>query len=104
MQSTRVLHFYANQTEIAKKHCVNKDKPALNCHGKCHLNKQLNAVKPDPESSNQNQISTSILVFQFFEEIENIKLPDQDFLQNCTYLYSDLYSLGHPHSIFHPPC
>lgn len=40
-QTCTVLHFYANQKEIAEKFCENKDKPEMNCHGKCHLNKEL---------------------------------------------------------------
>ena len=40
-QSLVVVHFYANQAEIEKNFCINKDKPELNCHGQCHLNKVL---------------------------------------------------------------
>lgn len=33
--------FYSNQETIATKHCINKNKPALKCNGKCFLSKKL---------------------------------------------------------------
>lgn len=37
-----------NQTEIIMEFCVNKNKPELQCNGKCHLAKQLDfESKPD---------------------------------------------------------
>jgi hypothetical protein len=41
-----------NQTEIIQKFCVNKDKPKMNCKGKCHLAKQLQKIEePEQEKS-----------------------------------------------------
>ena len=36
-----LTYFKLNQSEIIRKFCVNKDKPALHCNGKCHLMKEL---------------------------------------------------------------
>lgn len=36
-----VLHYQARKAEITQLFCVNKDKPRLQCNGKCHLRKQL---------------------------------------------------------------
>jgi hypothetical protein len=36
-----VADFLLNEDYIAKVLCVNKDKPAMKCNGKCHLAKQL---------------------------------------------------------------
>ena len=33
--------FKLNQDFIANELCINKEKPELNCHGKCHLNNEL---------------------------------------------------------------
>ncbi|MCB9198302.1 MAG: hypothetical protein H6600_07575 [Flavobacteriales bacterium] len=38
------VHFKANQTDIAKEYCINKDKPELQCNGHCHLQKELSEV------------------------------------------------------------
>lgn len=35
------VQFYWNQPELAEKYCVNKDRPELQCDGKCYLKKTL---------------------------------------------------------------
>lgn len=36
-----LVGFKLNQTEIERLYCVNKAQPKKQCHGKCHLTKQL---------------------------------------------------------------
>jgi hypothetical protein len=36
-----IIEYYANYDYIANVLCENKDKPYLDCNGKCYLNKQL---------------------------------------------------------------
>ena len=38
------MEYYANYEYIAAVLCENKDKPYLECNGKCYLQKQLNKV------------------------------------------------------------
>jgi hypothetical protein len=40
-QALIIVHFKLNQKEIEKEFCINKDKPEMQCHGKCHLKKEL---------------------------------------------------------------
>ncbi|WP_338839102.1 hypothetical protein [Flavobacterium ginsenosidimutans] len=40
-QALIVVHFKLNQNAIEKEFCENKAKPELQCHGKCHLKKEL---------------------------------------------------------------
>ncbi|SFD48754.1 hypothetical protein [Flavobacterium phragmitis] len=40
-QALIIVHFKLNQKSIEKEFCVNKTKPELQCHGKCHLKKEL---------------------------------------------------------------
>ncbi|MGP1500257.1 hypothetical protein [Bergeyella cardium] len=42
-----VIHFKLNQDYIEKEYCVNKSKPSLNCHGQCHLKKELSNTADD---------------------------------------------------------
>jgi hypothetical protein len=52
MSPLRVItSFYINQKEVILSFCENKDKPKLNCEGKCHLKKILIEKHP-PESEN----------------------------------------------------
>lgn len=41
------IDFKLNQESIAEAHCINKDKPEMNCDGKCYLKKQLEKTKKD---------------------------------------------------------
>lgn len=42
-----IIEYYANYNYIATVLCENKDKPYLECNGKCYLEKQLNEVNHD---------------------------------------------------------
>ena len=43
-----VIEFYLNQDFIAEFLCINKDKPKLQCNGKCQLSKMIEAnTEPD---------------------------------------------------------
>lgn len=39
-----IIEYYANYDYIANVLCENRDKPYLECNGKCYLQKQLNEV------------------------------------------------------------
>jgi hypothetical protein len=68
-QTFTVVHFYINQDEIIEAHCVNKDKPDLNCKGQCHLKQQLETTTSleQEESKTTRSSKTSILLFVFAE-------------------------------------
>ena len=58
-QALIIVHFKLNQKNIEKEFCVNKAKPELQCHGKCHLKKELE--KSDNNSDLElNSISKNI--------------------------------------------
>lgn len=40
-KSFTLFNFYLNQEAITAKFCVNKNKPKMNCNGKCYLAKQI---------------------------------------------------------------
>lgn len=40
-QALIIVHFKLNQKNIEQEFCVNKAQPELQCHGKCHLKKEL---------------------------------------------------------------
>ena len=68
-KSLITLNYFINQTEIAELFCINKDKPKLECNGKCHLATQMEKVETEedelPFNSNINSHNlevTSILV------------------------------------------
>ena len=45
------VNYFANQAEIIELFCINKEKPILQCNGKCHLATQLAEVENDTEDA-----------------------------------------------------
>lgn len=46
-----MLYYQLNIDYIIETYCINKEKPELQCNGKCHLAQQLRAVNPSDQSS-----------------------------------------------------
>lgn len=57
--------FRSNQAYIASTLCENRDRPALNCEGKCYLMKKLKAAE-DKEKKQENQTQKKASVDLFF--------------------------------------
>jgi len=103
-KSILTFHYFVNQAEITELFCVNKEKPKLECNGKCHLAKEL--VKVDTEKS-ENPFSESALQFNF--EVHSI-LPKYTLLLNSwlkkvpsTYAYTNDETIEQFYSIVSPP-
>ena len=54
-----LAYYELNVDYIVEKYCVNKEKPVLQCNGKCHLATQL-AINTE-ESSEENTSSLALL-------------------------------------------
>jgi hypothetical protein len=57
--------FKSNQAYIAATLCENRDRPELNCQGKCYLMKKLKAAE-DKEKKQENQAQKKASVDLFF--------------------------------------
>lgn len=72
--SSRLLvyaNFWMNQEYIAEKLCENKDKPEMECNGKCHLKKELE--KEDKrKQQEERKIQVEELVFIPQSEIKEV--------------------------------
>ncbi|MEY4012763.1 MAG: hypothetical protein RIT22_1887 [Bacteroidota bacterium] len=101
-----VVDYVVNYEYISKVLCENKDKPKLQCNGKCHLMKQLAkaAETENPKSSDKKQ-NTPIQEVLFFKEIKSFSIVSFSFSTeskiNSSYL--ELYSYLNTNSVFHPP-
>jgi len=96
------LHYKSNFEYYAKVLCENKQKPTLQCNGKCHLKKEM---KRDDQKQNSPVSNT---------KVENINILYVESLLSNTVLSSknnqafallpaeDIQS-GHLFSVFHPP-
>ncbi|NHM04539.1 hypothetical protein [Flavobacterium celericrescens] len=102
-----VLEYIVNYDYISKELCINKDKPALKCNGKCHLMKQLAKVSDDekPISNDKKDNSKQEVEILFYQEVSRlIFFSDFCFINKFTNsFYLNLYCLDATDSIFHPP-
>ena len=48
---TPYVNYYLNKEQIAEEKCVNKDKPALECDGKCYLKMQVISMQESDDES-----------------------------------------------------
>lgn len=102
-QFSIVSYYFLNQEEITAKHCVNKDKPELNCKGKCHITKLLTGQEKKVGKAAQTKSSTWLLVFQAKQNIQKFKLLSL-FKNNLqTYHTPGIPYKGYGKSIFTPP-
>jgi hypothetical protein len=96
-----------NQNYIAQNLCINRDKPEMECNGKCHLQKQLKSVE-----NNQTKETNASLPLK----LKNLKTDDfvnysemrvsfiqtvQNLILNST--LNTHYSFNYISSCFRPP-
>ena len=104
----QVAYYELNIDYIVETYCVNKDKPELQCNGKCHLAKQLQLndnLNSGEESSNRIAIILECFypVFnniQDFSWVTGFKL--MPFNNNINY-YSNTYAFLRDMSLSKPP-
>ncbi|OOB82044.1 hypothetical protein BZL53_11755 [Flavobacterium columnare] len=100
-----VIDYVVNYNYIAEVLCVNKDKPTLECNGKCHLMKELAKVseteKPTPDKKNNLSKRYEILFCQSIFEFEFIKPIDIQIHPFSN--YTNWYQLLTKCSILKPP-
>ncbi len=62
-QSMPVFNYIANYKHISQELCENKDKPELECNGKCYLIKQTRALQEDKEE--KEAVISEVLNLQY---------------------------------------
>lgn len=63
-----VVHYWLNRDFIEQNFCINIDQPEMNCHGQCHMQKQISKVTVTFGDSSQKEIPSK----QRIEINENI--------------------------------
>lgn len=96
-----VLDYLINYDYISKVLCINKDKPKLNCNGKCYLMRQLKKQQDSETPKNRIQLENYPIGF-----IEILQLSPQNFIveeKSFQSHYFNFYSYLADLSFFHPP-
>jgi hypothetical protein len=93
--------YEVNQKYIAEKLCENRNKPWLNCHGRCYLMKKIKQAE-DKERSTERQIQKSL-----FQDAVTTAAFSLNFhavlLQQISSNYASMQPQQVSPSLFHPP-
>lgn len=86
--------------------CINKDKPKLQCNGKCYLMKELaKAAESQDNEKNKKQVSSENNIV-FFQEIKAC-FVSRAFVgaleENINHCYNTTYHFSNSNSVFRPP-
>lgn len=97
------VEYALNQKYISEFLCINKDKPKLQCNGKCHLTKQIEKQKEkDPLSALSIALENYPIGFVDILKISFLDAPISQ--QNQIIIsYKALYSFNYSYAAFQPP-
>ena len=98
------LEFRINQEYIAANLCENKDKPAMHCHGKCHLAKHIEKTTEVP-GDQQHKSNTISIGPDFFQEQSavSLKYVEEPVALVRTLVQDNRFLQGFTGAVFHPP-
>ncbi len=95
-----VLNFKINQ-DIFAEICENKDKPEMECNGKCHLKKQIKEQEENKSKNDQLVIEKEIQCFILYTSTQ---LPTPIISKNkVSFLFKNLSPITGISDIYHPP-
>jgi len=101
-----VMYYQLNIDYIIETYCVNKEKPELQCNGKCHLAKQLTAIDTTDDSGKAIMNLYDSFFPVFAEELIDLKLQNnsQVYLnKENTEFNNQLYTYSFEYFHFKPP-
>ncbi|HRI29567.1 MAG TPA: hypothetical protein PK239_01165 [Chitinophagales bacterium] len=97
------LAFSVKQSYIANTLCQNKDKPQMQCKGKCYLEKQLQQSEQNTRHNTALLKEVNLDVFGSIQQLQLKQIPAQ-FIPALSYPTNQpLLTSGFMAAIFHPP-
>ncbi|WP_143592171.1 hypothetical protein [Tenacibaculum holothuriorum] len=94
------VEYAINYDYIAKVLCINKDKPEMNCKGKCQLMKKLEQQQEDDFKSLRIAMEEYPIGFVQLIQVETPTLIEY---QKNSFSYKQSYTYQYSPSVFHPP-
>lgn len=97
------VEYVLNQDYIAEFLCINKDKPELQCNGKCHLVKEIEKQQENEPSALRISLENYPIGFVSIYKIQPLKMFGllEENIINTT--YQKLYHFEYNYSAFQPP-
>jgi hypothetical protein len=99
-----VTYFQLNQQFIADVLCINKEKPALQCHGKCYLKKKLEVTDIPGEAPSPAAGKEKLEIAVYLISRYDLDLRIATAVQDPNFPSADLTPAGFQASLFRPPC
>jgi hypothetical protein len=102
-----VAWYQVNKTYVATVLCENKDKPQMNCCGKCYVRKQLN--KADDNAGGEKQMPAKNVKAENIDYIMPVVAVHSNNTNNTAAIkvFNGHYTAGKSYqvisSVFHPP-
>jgi len=97
-----LANYLINQNYIAEFLCINKDKPELECNGKCYLAKQLKEASAKKEKNlpaiAMEEYPIGIMTFTVFETTQT-----SEPITKGNFQYNNHYKYSYQNLVFHPP-
>ncbi|CAG5018067.1 hypothetical protein DYBT9275_05913 [Dyadobacter sp. CECT 9275] len=78
-----VAYFNINRAYIARVLCENRDKPTLNCNGKCYLAKKLKEQQNKKDKETTERVENMPIAQLFFVASHGFTFPNQVFTVTC---------------------
>jgi|TARA_E500000318_G_scaffold94750_1_gene94229 hypothetical protein len=98
--SSMYVYYSLDREGFIEQLCENKDKPELNCNGKCMLMQMLRAQAEDDEPA---PVIGWEEVLVFLIEIPVYNLPESNEDDIYSFFYSDSYSYRFSDTLIKPP-
>lgn len=98
-----VADYQANKEYIMAFLCINRDKPELQCEGKCHLSKKLKAQHESDKKTDERGQKQEVQVNLYCQNLFNFPNPKPATIVTTQVNYNCSYTSVAYHSIFHPP-
>ena len=99
-----MAYYELNKKEITMLLCENKNKPELNCLGKCYVEKSLKKIEKDIEQKKKN--IEKLNQFPFVQSFTHINLSPIFQNQSISHftIHISPFTKTPNNDIFHPPC
>lgn len=96
-----VFEYVINQDYIAEYLCINKDKPEMDCNGKCYL---MQKIQKENEEKKQNLPAINLKDYPIgFVNIISCHFKSPEITKIETFDYLNLYNKSFFTPVFHPP-
>ncbi|MBU2995613.1 hypothetical protein KO500_04180 [Cellulophaga baltica] len=97
-----LINYTLNQDYINEFLCINKDKPKLNCNGKCFLAKQIHKQN-ESDKNNTPKVSKENYVIGILTPFSSSIQKIENYILNYSTYQPKIYTYKGVYNFFHPP-